>query len=97
MVEISSCAAAIVVSARSRPIAESAIDPRWLRNDVGGKVSGAQTSAPPAGNRSASGGSTPTIVRRSVPSCSERPTTAGSPPKCERQNRWPSITLDGPP
>ena len=52
MVEISLPAAAIVAPARSLPIADSAIDPRWFRNEEGGNVSAAHTSAPPAGNRS---------------------------------------------
>ena len=92
IVEISLLAAAIVAPARSLPIADSAIDPRWFRNEDGGNVSAVHTSAPPAGNRSASGGSTPTIVWRTAPTCSVRPTAEGSPPKCDFQNVYPSMT-----
>ncbi len=92
IVEISLLAAAIVAPARSLPIADSAIDPRWFRNEDGGNVSAVHTSAPPAGNRSASGGSTPTIVWRTAPTCSVRPTAEGSPAKCDFQNVYPSMT-----
>ena len=92
IVEISFRAAAIVASPRNLPIADSAIDPRWFRNEEGGKVSAVHTSAPPAGNRSASGGRTPTIMCRSAPTCSVRPTAERSPPKCVFQNLYPSMT-----